>query len=111
MVRRMDKQCEVLIWCRKCSEPQLMNYCKPEHVGTKEYGKMLKRIQILEVGRVPAKEARNWKIEGKQRRITGKEYRKLLNEFELKDFLAQKEAMEPCQREKCCKTEVYCQRK
>ena len=40
----------------------LMNSCKPEQVGTKEYGKMHKRIQILEDGRVPAKEARNWKM-------------------------------------------------
>ena len=32
--------------------------------GTKEYGKMLKNIQVLEDGRVPAKEAQNWKIEG-----------------------------------------------
>ena len=28
-----------------------MNCCKPEQVGTKEYGKKLKRIQILEDGR------------------------------------------------------------
>ena len=33
--------------------PNLMNCCK-----TKEHGKMLKRIQILEDGRVPAKEAK-----------------------------------------------------
>ena len=46
-----------------------MNCCKPEQVGTKEHGKMLKRIQILEDGRVPAKEATNWKIEGQKRRI------------------------------------------
>ena len=45
-------------------------------------GKMLKRIQVLEDGRIPAKEARNWKIEGQKRRITRKEYRKLWNEFE-----------------------------
>ena len=36
-----------------------MNCCKPEQVGTKEDGKMLKRIQILVDGRVPAKEAKN----------------------------------------------------
>ena len=36
-----------------------MNCCKPEHVGTKEHGKMLKRIKVLEDGRIPAKEARN----------------------------------------------------
>ena len=28
--------------------PKLMNCCKPEQVGTKEYGNMLKRIQVLE---------------------------------------------------------------
>ena len=44
---------------------KMMNRCKPVHVGTKEHGKMLKRIQILEDGRVPAKEGKNWKIEGK----------------------------------------------
>ena len=32
----------------------------PEQVGTKEHGKMLKRIQILEDCRVPAKEAQKW---------------------------------------------------
>ena len=46
--------------------PKLMNCCRPEQMGTKEVGKMLKRIQTQEDGRVPAKEARNWKIEGKK---------------------------------------------
>ena len=65
LVRRMDRQGEVLIWRRKCSGyarqrvgPKPMNCCKPEQVGTKEYGKMLKQIPILKDGRVPAKEAR-----------------------------------------------------
>ena len=44
-----------------------MNCCRSEQVGTKEYGKMLKRIRILEDTRAPAKEARNWKIEGRQK--------------------------------------------
>ena len=61
--------------------PTLMNCCKLEQLGTKEYGKMLKRIQILEDGRVPAKEARHWKIEGLTRRITRKEYQRLLYKF------------------------------
>ena len=75
---------EVLTWCRKCSGyasqrmgPKLMNCCKPEQVGTKEYGKMLKRTRVLEDGRIPAREARNWKIEGQKRRITRKGYRRL----------------------------------
>ena len=47
MVRRMDRQGEVLIWCRKMlgickteNGPKLMNCCKPEQVDTKEYGSL-----------------------------------------------------------------------
>ena len=65
LVRRMDRQGEVWTWCRKSSGcarqrmgPKLMNCCKREQVGTKEYGKMLKRVRVLEEGRIPAKEAR-----------------------------------------------------
>ena len=43
-----------------------MNCCMPVQVGTRELGKMLKRIQILEDGRVPAKDAKNLRIEGKK---------------------------------------------
>ena len=57
--------------------PKLMNCCKPEPMGTQGHGKMLKRIQVLEDGRVPAKEAQNWKIERQKRRITRKEYQRL----------------------------------
>ena len=64
-----------------------MNCCKPQQVGTKEHGKMLKRIQILEDGRVPAKEAPKWKIEGKMT-INRKDYRRLLSEFEMDGFMA-----------------------
>ena len=51
---------------------KLMNCCKPEPMCTQGYGKMLKRIQVLQDGRVPAKEARNWRIEGQKRRISRK---------------------------------------
>ena len=54
LVRRVDTQGRVLIWCRKCSSyarrrmgPKLLNCCKLEQVGTEEHGKMLKRIQIV----------------------------------------------------------------
>ena len=68
-----------------------MNCCKPQQVGTKEHGKMLKQIQILEDGRVPVKGARNWEIEGQKKKIiTRKEYRRLLNKFEMGGFMAQK---------------------
>ena len=70
--------------------PKLMNCCKLEQVGTKEHGKMLKRIQVLEDGRVPAMEARSSKIEGQKRRITSKEYQRLLSKFEMEGFMAQK---------------------
>ena len=50
LVRRMDTQGEVLIWCRKCSGyarqrmgPQQVNCCILEPMGTKEFGKMVKR--------------------------------------------------------------------
>ena len=49
--------------------PKLVNCCRPEQMGTKEFGKM------IEEGRVPAKEAENWRIEGKKKTITRKEYR------------------------------------
>ena len=58
--------------------PKLMNCFKPEQEGTKEHGKMLQRFQILEDGRFLPKEAKNWKTERQKRRITGKEYRRLV---------------------------------
>ena len=54
--------------------PKLMNCCRPEKMGTKEYGKMLKRNQTQEDGSVPAKEANNKRIEGQKKRIMRKEY-------------------------------------
>ena len=51
------------------------------------YGNMLKRIQVLEDGRVPAAEARSWRIEGPQK-ITRIEYQRLLNKFEMEGFMA-----------------------
>ena len=45
LVRRVGRQGEVLMWCRKCSGharqrmgPKMLNCCKPEQVGTKEHG-------------------------------------------------------------------------
>ena len=45
-----------------------MNCCRPEQMDTKEFGKLVKRIQILEGGRVPAKEAKTLRIEGEKKR-------------------------------------------
>ena len=68
----------------------MRNRCKPVQVGTKERGTVMKRIQIVEDGRVLAKEAKNWRIEGQKRKIIGKEYRRLSNEFELEGLMARK---------------------
>ena len=69
---------------------ELMNCCSPEPMSTQGHGKMLKRIQFLEDGRIPAKEAKNWRIEGKKRRITRREYQRLVNKFEMEGFMVPK---------------------
>ena len=51
--------------------PNLMNGCKLQQVGTKEHGKMLKRIQIFEDVRVLAKGANNSNIEEKRGELLG----------------------------------------
>ena len=50
--------------------PKMVNCCRPEQLGTKEFGKTMKRVQTLEEGRVPVKEAKNWRMEGEKKRIT-----------------------------------------
>ena len=37
--------------------------------GHRRIGKMMKRIQILEEGRVPAKETKDWRIEGEKKKL------------------------------------------
>ena len=71
-------------------EPKLLDCCKPEHVGTKKTWQNGKTNSDSQRGQVPAKEAKNRKIEGQKRRIAGKEKRRLLNEFEMGGFMAQK---------------------
>ena len=58
---------------------------------------------------VPAKEAtKNWRSEGKKRKITEKEYRRLLNEFELELSMAQKGLWNLAGERNFCRTEVHC---
>ena len=57
--------------------PKLINCCRPEQMDTKEFGKMVQRVQTLFEERVPAKEAKNWRIDGEKERITRKEYNRL----------------------------------
>ena len=59
-------------------------------MATKEFSNMMKSIQTLEEGRVPAKEAKNGIIEGEKKRITREEYQRLLNNFEMEGLMSQK---------------------
>ena len=65
--------------------PELMNCCGPEPMGTQGHGKMLLRNQ-------------NWRFEGQKRRIIRKEYRRLLNKFEMECFYGAKRIVESCER-------------
>ena len=76
MVRRMDRQGDVLIWCRKCSSharqrmgPKLMICCKPEHVGTKEHGKIWKRIKVLDARRIWPRKRGTGRSKEKKKRL------------------------------------------
>ena len=107
-----EVQDEILTYKGECSgyarvrmAPKLMNCCKPEPMGTQGYGKMLKRIQVLKDGGVPAKEARNWRIEGQKRRITRKEHQRLQNKFEMEGFMAQKGLWNLAQRKRVTQSE------
>ena len=47
-------------------DQKLINCCMPEPMGTTDFGKMVKITLTLEEGRVPAKEAKDWRIEGEK---------------------------------------------
>ena len=70
---------------------------------------MLQRIQTLEDGRVPAKEAKNRRIEGQKRRVTKKENKILSMHLRWEDSGHRKVYGISLER-KSCKTEVRCQR-
>ena len=76
--RSSDLVQKMLGLCEAETGPKLMDCCKPELLGTKERDKMLKRIQILEDGRVPAKKGQKLEdrrtqeenhLEGKQKTV------------------------------------------
>ena len=68
----------------------------------KNSANMMKRIQTLEEGRVPAREAKNWRIEEERKIITRKEYQRLLNNFEVEGFNGTKRCVEFGKGEKPC---------
>ena len=67
-------------------------------MDTKECGEMFKRIVILEEERVLAVDARGWKIEGRKRRVTREESKRLREEFAVEGFMAQR-GLKYCQEE------------
>ena len=80
--------------------PKLMNCYRPEQMDTNEFGKMVKRIQILEEGRVSAKKAKNWRFEGEKTRITRMEYQRLFNNFDMEGLMTQKKGLWNLAKEK-----------
>ena len=85
--------------------PKFTNCCKLEQVSTREYGKMSQRIRVLEDGKVPAMESRNWKIEGLKRMITRTENQRLLNKFETEGFMRRKKDCGSSPEKMCCRIE------
>ena len=69
--------------------PKLVNCCKPEQVGTKEHGKMLKLIQVLEYGGSWQRRQEARGLKDKREEIREKRIRGFLNKFELEGFMAQ----------------------
>ena len=105
LVRRTDGHGEGLIWSRCFGIREAKNGTETDEllhtrtdVHQRIYGKMLRIIQTLEDGSVPAKEAKNWRIEGQKKRVTGKEYQRLLNKFEMESFMAQRSMWNLCVR-------------
>ena len=82
-----------------------MNRCRPEKMDTKEYGKMLNRIVILEEGRVPERKEKGWNVKGENRRVTRKECKRLREKLEVGGFMAQKEEFRPSNTETTENTE------
>ena len=106
LVRRVDRQGrgsdmekKVFGLCEAKNGTKTDEYLQAGTDGYPWVSKMLKIIQVLEDGRVPAKEARSWRIERQKRRITRKEYQRLLNKFEMEGFMARGRIVEPCWRE------------
>ena len=69
--------------------PKLTNCCKPEQVGTQKIWQNDEENSNSGRRQSP-KEAKNWRIEGQKRRITRKDYQRLVNKFEMEGFMAQK---------------------
>ena len=70
-------------------EPQLVNCCRLEQTGTKEFGKTMKNPNLRKEESQP-KKAKNWRIERVKKRISRKDHQRLLNNFEMEGLMAQR---------------------
>ena len=66
--------------CETENGTQTVELLQAEQVGTKEHGKMLDRIQVLEDGRIPAKEARHWNTSGQKKGLWNVARKKMLQD-------------------------------
>ena len=92
---------KVLWVCEAKNATETDEHCQPERMGTKEFVQKLKTIQTLEDCGVPVQGGTKWRIEGQKKRITRKEYQRLVNNFEMERFMAPKKLVELCERKNC----------
>ena len=97
LVRRMDRQGESLDMVQKVfrireakNGTKAGNLLQTRTDGHQRIWQNEEKNPTLEEGRVPAKEAKNWRIEGEKKRIARKEYQRLLNNFEMEGLMSQK---------------------
>ena len=97
MVQKVFGKCETM------NGTKARELCRAEQMDTQGYGKMLKRIQILVEGRVPAKEAKNWRIEGERKNYekgvseADKQFRDGMLNGANERFHGAKRLVEPCE--------------
>ena len=61
--------------------PQLTNCCRLEQMDTKEFGKMMKRIQIFEEGRVPSQRGKELENRGRKEKNYKKGVKEAVKQF------------------------------
>ena len=75
-------------------DQKLVNCCRPEKMGTKEFGNMVKRIQTLEEEESQSKRRRIGESREKRKELREKENNRLSNHFEMESLLAKKTPVE-----------------
>ena len=85
-------------YARQRMGPKLVNCCRPKQMDTKEVSKMIKTKSRLSKKEESQQKAKNWRIDAE--RNTRKEYKRLLNNFEMEGLMAQKKACGTWQRRK-----------